>query len=234
MFRARLINDNNSELAINTRYRTYLKNVNDWIHTLIRNMENKVLGGGHVILLLHSHDQPMLVYPEYHNLLPFRAKIRNGEIRNKIIFGEHYLKEYLNYVKHVNYVLEHCLPGGLTLTYDSTMVDNSDQLLGVEYAYMYENQLGHLTLLPSAVASGDGESITKIVSNFKKNTYEPPPTWIENIQIAKMNEIVKEIERLQTETNTINVTIKKLESKKIFLANIMICCIQPVHNSKNP
>ena len=217
VFRTRLINDNSYELSINTRYETYLKNVNDWIHTLIRNMESKVSGGGHVILLLHYHDQPITVYPEYHNLLPFSAKIHSDEIKNKIIFGDHYLKEYLNHVKHVNYTLERCRLGHLTPARDLKITDNSEQLLGGDYVYVDENQLECLTLLPSAVASGNGESITRIVSHFKKSTHELSPAWVENVPIAGMNKIVKEIERWQTEVKTVNTTIEGLESKKNIL-----------------
>ena len=217
MVKAHLIHNNEYETEINTKYNTYLKNINDWIHTLIHNMENKIWGGGHVILLLHCHDQPMPVYHEYHNLLPFSAKIHNDEIRNKIIFGEHYLKEYLKYVKCVNYRLDDRSFTGITLRRNLAVVDNSDQLLGAEYTYFDENQLGRLTLLPSAVASGHGELITKIVSSFKKNAYEPPPTWIEYIPIIKMNKIVKEIERLQAEAKIIDMAIKKSESEKNIL-----------------
>ena len=216
MVKAHLIHNNESKIEINTRYNTYLKNINDWIHTLIRNMENKVLGGGHVVLLLHHHVPPMPVYPEYHNLLPFSTKIHNDEIRNKIIFDKHYLKEYLNHVKHVNYRLEFPSPSYLGFKQDR-IVDNSNQLLGIEYAFGGENQPGRLTLLPSAVASGHGELITQIVSNFKKNAYEPPPTWIKHTPIIKMDEIVKKIERLQAEAGAIDLTIKQLESEKNIL-----------------
>ena len=216
MVKARLIHNNEYETEINTRYDTYLKNINDWIHTLIRNMENKVLGGGHVVLLLHHHVPPMPVYPEYHNLLPFSTKIHNDEIRNKIIFDKHYLKEYLNHVKHVNYGLEFPSPNYIGFKQDR-IVDNSNQLLGIEYAFGGENQPGRLTLLPSAVASGHGELITQIVSSFKKNAYEPPPTWIKHTPIVKMDEIVKKIERLQVEAGAIDLTIKQLESEKNIL-----------------
>ena len=202
---------------INPLYETYLRNVNDWICTLNHNMENKVLGGGHVILLLHYHEEAILVYPKYHNLMPFNITIHNDEIRSKIIFGKHYLEEYLNHIKHVNYKLNSDSLRSIIPERDLTVVDNSAQLLGEKYVYSDAKQPGYLTLLPSAVASGHGELITKIVSSFKNNTHELPPVWIENVPMAGMSKIVKEIEGWQTEVKTINTTIEGLESKKNIL-----------------
>ena len=214
---AHLIDDKQREIKINTRYEAYLKNTVDWISMLCHNMENKVLGGGHVVLLLHYADLDISEYYEYDELMPFNLKLFDDETRSKIIFGKHYLKEYLNHVKHVNYKLGHSMDVRLAVEPDLIVVDNSDQLLGAEYRRRDKNQPGRLTLLPSAAASGHGELITKIVASFKKNTHEPPPTWIENIPIPRMNEIVKEIERLQTEAKTINTTVEGLESEKNIL-----------------
>ena len=205
------------ESKINARYETYLKNTVDWIRTLCYNMENKVLGGGHVVLLLHYADSDIFEYSECDDLMPFKLELFDDETRSKIIFGKHYLKEYLNHVKHVNYKLDRYRDSRLALEPDLMVVDNSDQLLGAEYVCLDKNQPGRLTLLPSAAASGHGELITKIVSCFKKNAHEPPPTWIENIQIPGMNEIIKDIERLRTEAKTINTTVEELESEKNIL-----------------
>ena len=203
------------EVRINKRCSIYQNNVSRWVQTLVSNIEGKVLSGGHVVLLLHHHDEAADMYLGYDHIMPFGIKMHKDEIRNKIHYSnKHCLKEYLHHVKQVNYRLDFTTESILEFQEDSMITDNSNNRLGFAYAYSDENRRGSLTLLPSSVAGGSGQLITKIVSSFKKHAYEFPPSWTENVKIAGMDKIVKEIKRLQAKKKIISGITEKLESQK--------------------
>ena len=196
--------------------------VDRWLETLHDNIEDKIRGGGHVILLLDPEEWITEVYPDYDSIIPFEIHQYDVERKNKIHYSsKHYLKEYLRYVKAANYELdvsEMTSQAELEFQKDLMIKDNSKKYLGGEYVYHGEDYLGHLTLLPAPEASNSEQAIDKIISSFKADASDQPPSWTENIEITGMDKIVADIEGLQLQKETIDEKIVRLDSQKNNLA----------------
>ena len=201
---------------IDGRHDAYHNNVDKWIQTLWDNIEDKVCGGGHVILLLHRYEWAFDMYGGYGRILPFLIDMVKDEKRTKIHWSnKHILKEYLCQVKEVNYTLDiNQVHPTLTLQEDFVIRDNSRKVLGAAYVCGDEIHQGRITLLPSSVTNSSDQEVEKIISILKNDACESPPHWTKNVTIPGMDKVEGEINGLYEQKNNINDKIKNVESKK--------------------
>lgn len=189
--------------------------------TVIEHLEDKILGGGHVIYLLH-HNTMSKHMCDNEKIIPFNIKITKIAEQTKICYTDQQFKEYLKEVKNINYILN--VPKTLFYTQseirldiddDSLVTDKSKRMVGAAFtALRHRTPCGYLTFLPSPSSDATAEMVDIIVSKLRGYKTEPPPSWINDLEIVGLNNIKNQITDLELEKNKLSKQISKLEDEK--------------------
>ena len=211
-----LSNQGHSLRAAKTRQRI------DKMHaTVTKNLEDKILGGGHVVYLLH-HDNILGSGAGLTEIFPFGIEIEKVAKREKIDHANHRFKEYLKEVRSVNYVLK--IPRQLLddesswiklkRRNNSLIVDRAKKRVGAAYdVILDETPRGQLTFLPSLSSDANKEMIDVVISELRGDA-SPPPPWVNDLKITGMDKIKDGIAKLELKKVKIEKEIAELESEK--------------------
>ena len=193
--------------------------------SVTRYLEEKILGGGHIVYLLHYNEVFDRIYKL--NIMPFDIEIINVAERTKIYYPDHRFKDYLNNVQSVNYDLKisddidatNQFDARLKLKNNSLVTDKLEKIVGSSYDVIRNRKpCGQLTFLPSITPSTNSEMIDAIILELKGDI-QPSPPWANNLKITGMNEIKDDIAKLESKKAEIEEQISKLKSKKESLSS---------------
>lgn len=194
--------------------------------SISQNLDSKILAGGHVIYLMDYNYMSHYIC-DHTSILIDGFSMQGVASRDKILHNSnHRFKEYLEKIKNVHYVLK--IPDctkvedqfmNTDIKSDSIIHDNSNKIVGATVLIKGDDgsSYGKLTFLPAILPSADKEMINKIILELRGTNMEPPPPWINNLEIVGLTDIKKQITNFESQKNKMNKKILELEDRKKML-----------------
>lgn len=188
---------------------------------VIKYLEDKLLGGGRIVYLLH-YDEVLNHRHDLGDIIPFGIRMEKVAERFRISHPNHHFKEYLKRVRSINYVLEvskipsaDTLPSvKLRLTNGSLITDRLEKMIGATFDVIQdENPRGQLTFLPAILPSTSRNMIDMVISELRGEA-SPPPPWVNKLNIAGVDKIKDKITDRESKKAEIEEEISELESEK--------------------
>ena len=159
------------------------------------------------------------------SIIPFDVSLTDENEGTKINYDkDHPFNDYLSNVKKFDYYIDSPKISiisnqhlDIIICLYSEITDKSGRILGGIYTLENskgESLGGQVVLLPPPTSISPRDAITKIISHFKKDNFEKPPAWTENVSLAGLNKVTEQISKLEKSKKEIESEIETNLIKK--------------------